>query len=132
MKKEGTIANWEKSGLLEGIPNKLKPELVKYYNQGAKHIGGLRWPMPLTDFDSLLFPAIRRIFNLVHGLYTDKKPINISKSVSVKDIIAQLEDYMKYFMVLGQKYLNNCDHEAELLALFTQNYVNGLKKKSTN
>lgn len=126
---------WEESGLLGNFSEDKRKELIKIFENTEAKIADKDYAEELII---ILFPAIRSIYSLInctqidgcwsHEKFKDNPELQkeTSESLDGAKIAEELNTFRRYFMVFGELYLENLDHEAELVVLFCNNYVAGL------
>jgi len=115
--------NWERTGLLEAIPNEDKEKIALYYE-----IGMVLLLLEDGDdetsgrFEQILFPIIRRIYTL-----------SIKKELSIEDIFKKTKEFLyseEYKNAEEEDKKDTCevDMEAELTSEFCDKYAEELNK----
>lgn len=127
MGKKSNYTKWENSGLLEGIEENHRSNLIQLFEIGAELIDNNRFN---EEVKTIIFPVIRRIYHLVvsdknrYYLYEEDKNLDdkIFKFINVDDILNKLQIVHVTVFNTVSKYYKFIDTQAEMTALFCQDY----------
>jgi len=124
---ENIKIKWKNSGLLEGIEEKHQSNLIQLFEIAAELIDDKRVN---EEIKTLIFPVIRRIYNLVvcdkNRFYVYKEDENLNdkifKLINVEDIFNKL--YITQIGLFNKvlEYYEFIDVQAEMTSLFCDNY----------
>lgn len=112
------IQKWNSIGLLEALPNRIKPTVALKYELIAMYI---------VDNEELIDNVILTncIFPIVYRVYNNGRTIG-----DIKDFINQVNNFFIYNRELIQRVLNaysNVDVEMEMCSLFVEQYYPPVK-----
>lgn len=130
-REEMKIMNLDKSGLLDDLSG-INYETIKSYMENVDYDRIKR-----DETIQCIAPSIRRILCKIleteNQFYVFKKEqktqIKVMSMFNVNDIIDGLDTLYSELLPISEKYLPNIDNQAELTALFCDNYVHTLIKK---
>lgn len=130
---------WNDIGFLEGLTVEHRRKLSLLYEEGAEKLLANDEYKYNDELGTVFFPCIRRIYSEIAGLnegYYSKRykdfPEMQEKAFALfklEEVLKELNVFTKYFMVFGELYLKNLDHEAELTVLFCDNFQSGIYKQ---
>jgi len=124
-----------KENMLEGLSGEFRNRIKELYDK--------------VDFNSIkdqekssYFGVIRYISCLIlspdkeHRLYCMQKdnwrgikPEDVFLMINVNEIMEKLENFYKDFLPISEKYFQHIDAHAEMMVIFSRNYVFGLIKE---
>lgn len=134
---------WNDIGLLYGLSEEHGRKLSLLYEEGAEKLLTHDDYMHNERLAVILFPCIRRIFSYIFGLVEDNSISQRYKNFpemrdkafdlfKVDDVLKDLHVFNKFFMIFGEQYLKNLDHEAEMCCLFSSNFQMGIYNQVKN
>lgn len=135
------IDNWTSAGLLFSIPDKDREKAILYLEETAERILANEEYKNNDRMNSVVFPAIVRIFRTLSGNdddtywgikfqdFEDLRKIGM-QLFSIEEVLEEINLYSKECMIIGEKFIKHVDCEAELLVLFCRNYSYGIYKEA--
>jgi len=134
---------WNEFGFVHGLSEEDGRKLSLLYEEAAEKLMASDEYKDNDQLGTVLFPCVRRIYSYIAGLVEDNYISRQYKNfpemqekafalLKVDDILKDLNVFSKYFMIFGELYLKNIDHEAEMCCLFSSNFQAGIYNQVKN
>jgi hypothetical protein len=134
---EKIFKTWYDIGFLDGLSEEHGRKLSLLFEEGARKLLTQDVYKDVEQLSTILLPCIRRIYSYIAGLVEDSSISQRYKNFpemqekafvlfNVDDVLRELYMFNKFFMIFGELYLKNLDHEAEMCCLFSSNFQMGI------